>query len=591
MNLRQQIIQDRIERTVSTFGLSEDMAFLRFAHSLIVGQSIHAFEQADLVDGGQDKQIDTITIEQEDEEATIYILQVKNTLSFSSNMLIQMANGLDWIFNKPRTDINGLINVKFKDKIIEYRSIQSGIGPSNIHIVVSFVTNGNSSDISDEFKQERKSLLDRYDNGTFASFEFIALGADELVSRINSFEKKNKKINDSIRIKYDTNNPSLIKYHVEGLKGLVCTTTAREIARIVNNDVTGSVFDSNIRQFLGTKGAVNADILQTCSNTDNSYQFWFLNNGITIVCDSFDAITDPDNPHVKVKNMQIVNGCQTSTTLAIAEKKGVLASDTRVLLRIYEAPNSDLVGKIVLTTNNQNKISSRDLKANDPIQQDMERGFERYNYFYERKPRQYDNNTDINTTRVVANEVVAQCYLAIVLKKPSDARRRKYKVWGEYYNQIFGGSIIEPYILAVLIYKRVSTWLESSIHTHSSDTIVRKLANNGAFHVSRMSSQLWRKADFSRLDINLLRNQIGQVENSPCIIDVHIENAFNLLLELIQSDTQYASDVDAALKSGQLESDIDRTIYSEKKSSAIKVSPDVTQLPLLGKEPFQKKGV
>jgi hypothetical protein len=106
-----------------------------------------------------------------------------------------------------------------------------------------------------------------------------------------------------------------------------------------------------------------------------------------------------------------------------------------------------------------------------------------------------------------------------------------------------------------------------------------------------MSSQLWRKADFSRLDINLLRNQIGQVENSPSIIDVHIENAFNLLLELIQSDTQYASDVDAALKSGQLESDIDRTIYSEKKSSAIKVSPDVTQLPLLGKEPFQKKGV
>jgi AIPR protein len=186
-----------------------------------------------------------------------------------------------------------------------------------------------------------------------------------------------------VSIRYDANNPSLIKYHAEGLKGLVCSTSAKEIAKIVLNDATGAVFDSNIRRFLGTRGAVNADIMRTCSDTSVSNQFWFLNNGITVICDTFDPVTDPDNAHVKIKNMQIVNGCQTATALALVEKAGKLATDTRVMLRVYETADAQLVDKIVLTTNNQNKISSRDLRSNDKVQIDMQEAFSKYNLYYE----------------------------------------------------------------------------------------------------------------------------------------------------------------------------------------------------------------
>jgi hypothetical protein len=158
-----------------------------------------------------------------------------------------------------------------------------------------------------------------------------------------------------------------------------------------------------------------------------------LNNGITVICDSFDPVTDPDNPHVKLKGMQIVNGCQTASALALAEKGGNLAPDTRVLLRIYETTDPQLLDKIVLTTNNQNKISSRDLKSNDKVQVDMQEGFAKYKYYYERKINQY--GAGIPVDRIIVNETVAQSYLAIVLKKPSDARRRKYKVWGELYDR------------------------------------------------------------------------------------------------------------------------------------------------------------
>ncbi len=153
----------------------------------------------------------------------------------------------------------------------------------------------------------------------------------------------------------------------------------------------------------------------------------FLNNGIAVVCDKFDPVTDPDNAHVKLQNLQIVNGCQTATTIALAQKEGKLAQDVRVLTRIYQTQDPALVDRIVLTTNNQNQISSRDLRANDPVQVDMEHAFSIYGYYYERKPRQFDGKP-IDLKKLFTNEYVAQAYLAIVLKTPSDGRARKYKV-------------------------------------------------------------------------------------------------------------------------------------------------------------------
>lgn len=52
------------------FGISEDEAFLRFAHHLLTGRSLYAFDD-DLVDGGQDMQIDAVTIEAYDSAADV----------------------------------------------------------------------------------------------------------------------------------------------------------------------------------------------------------------------------------------------------------------------------------------------------------------------------------------------------------------------------------------------------------------------------------------------------------------------------------------------------------------------------------------
>ena len=156
------------------------------------------------------------------------------------------------------------------------------------------MANGSTQELSEEFKQERAAILDDYDNDTFEHFSIEALGCDELIELSKAQERQTRRVDADLRIRYDTNNPSLIKYYSQGLKGLVCSVPALEIAKFVNDHPDGSIFDLNIRRFLSTRGSVNRDIHSTCSNVESSYEFWFLNNGITIVCDQFDPVTDPD---------------------------------------------------------------------------------------------------------------------------------------------------------------------------------------------------------------------------------------------------------------------------------------------------------
>jgi hypothetical protein len=559
MNLRQQIVEERIESIAELLNVSQDEAFVRLVHSLIVGESLHAFDPDDLVDGGQDKQIDVISIKEDGGSADIYLIQVKNSESFSSNALIQMGNGLRWVFDRPRKELASLTNTAFRDKIHEVRSVQGGMGPANIRVHVAFVTNGLSRDISHEFQQELRHITDTYANGTFEAFDARAYGADELVSLINAQLRRNRQIDADIRIRYDKNTPSLIRYQSQGLKGFVCTVPAGEIARIVNADPDGAVFDLNLRRYLGERGSVNVDIYKTCTTPDTSYEFWFLNNGITIVCDRVDVSADPDDPILKMENLQIVNGCQTATTLARAHQEGKLAPDVRVLVRAYEAASDELVSRVVLTTNNQNKITSRDLRANDPIQVDMESGFLIHDYLYERKSGQYDS-MGIDVSRIIPNELVAQWFLAVVLHNPADARGRKYKIWGEHYTDIFAGQQVEPYIAAALIGKCVERWLRQSGYKNGADDVRRMLAKRGSYHIARITAHLWRGTDEWRGNTDALAEQLREIKDDCELVSGHIAEAFTLLESLINSNQSFKADIDRTLKSNSLNEAIDQAL-------------------------------
>jgi hypothetical protein len=562
MTLRQQLVADRVANLVTSIGIPQDQAFERFVHSLVTGQSVHSLDPADWVDGSQDKQIDLVSIEEEDDEAEIFIISAKFTDGFSSNAIILTRNGLNWMLNRPRAEVATISNEAFRDKILDVRSVLSGIGPSNIRMRCYFATNGLTSTLSAEYQQEVRGILAEYDNGTFAAFTFETLGADELVGLINRTERRNRSIDADVTIRYDANTPSLIRYQTQGLKGIICTAAARDIANLVIGDPGGALFDSNIRRFLGKGRSVNADILKTATEAASSYLFWFLNNGVTIVCDSCDPVTDPDNPMVKITNLQIVNGCQTATALAHAARDGTLRPDTRLLLKIFETTDPTLASRIVLTTNNQNRISTRDLKANDAVQQDMQRRFESYNLLYEHKVNQYATTALTAGQRIVSNEDVGQAYLAIALKKPGDARRRKYKIWTDNYGDIFSGSSVEAHVICLLFYQTANGWARAARRGPRMTEVRRKLINNGLLHIARIAAFLWRGDDSFGQPTATLQGQISILQTTPSVVNTQFDNGLNRLEALIKANPDFVNDVDGALKSSLLDTAITRSLHA-----------------------------
>lgn len=563
MSIRQSIVEERIEGIKSSMGIDESEAFERFCYSICTGESEKSMKKTDIVDGGQDKQIDVIYIDENEEESIIYIIQSKYTDSFGSNTLIQMKNGLDWIFSKPKKEVLTLKNNNFKDKILEVRSVRSDKGPSNIRVKAFYITNAETGEkISEECVQEKKSIEASYDNGTFKSFDLKLLGANEIVEILNFVERKDKSINQDIKFKYDVNNPSLIRYYDEGISAFVCSVSASEIARIVNEDKEGVIFDLNVRRFLGTRGTVNQEIEKSCTDPEISSEFWFLNNGITIVCDKFDPVTDPDNPKIKVSAMQIVNGCQTATTLANMQKKGTLQADVKVLLRIYQTNNDSFVEAIVRATNNQNQITDRDLRSNDKKQLDLQTALKSFNLYLERKKKQYDKDSSVPKDRVVENEYVGKSFLGIRLKRPSDARSRKYKIWSDLYDKVFSEGTPVDYAYCVLLYKVVDSWLATSSYINSSDDLERAIAKNCSYHVARMTSSYWNKKESwpSSADLN---KKISDLEAKKSISS-YADLAFLKLKDIISNNPTFSTDPVKAFKSNQLDTEITKELNKVK---------------------------
>ena len=136
------------------------------------------------------------------------------------------------------------------------------------------------------------------------------------------------------------------------------------------------LFDANIREYLGATGAINKRMVETLKNPDERVNFFYYNNGITIIAENIsNENTSGGYKKLSIDNPQIVNGCQTVST--IYETLSSLPEqtldkefkDTYVMLKILKIPTEDvklqsLSNNIVTYNNSQNAINQKAFVAN-----------------------------------------------------------------------------------------------------------------------------------------------------------------------------------------------------------------------------------
>jgi AIPR protein len=567
---RKQMIEDRITNIADSLGIEKDKAFLRYVYAQLFnsGYDDPVIEE-DIVDGGDDKQFDIIHIQEEQDQATIHLIQVKNSPKFSGTAVVRMRDGLDWIFRKSAKKYKQIANKDLVVKIGEIRDLVGGaFGHQKMNIKVYYVAKNDIQKQSVDFRKEVEETIEEYQPG-FGSFSFSVLGINELVDREYELEEVSRKISADLPIRYDRNVGSLIEFRAGDIRAAVCTVQGASLAKLV--ETHGKIlFEENVRTFLGIKREINAEIFDTSTDPAQSAYFWFYNNGITMICDRFDVLHSADTPSIRIEGMQIVNGCQTSMALAHAlspkrslrlNQRKSLQSDVYLLLKVFETRNPNFVHKITLTTNKQNAVSNRDLASNDVRQRDLAKLFEQRGYFYERKPREFNKHKLSRTDkkRIVPNDKVGQAYLAVVQHKPATAMAQQARIWTEFYDQIYS-SRVEELLAAYLIYDYCQKQHKQARKT-GVDGIEGAVIKYGHFHVARLIGSYELGENWSSCQETILLDFIQEIANNPNKLDSYHNKALKEVEGIIQCLTKDdLSRVINAFKSSSIQEELDKAV-------------------------------
>lgn len=137
------------------------------------------------------------------------------------------------------------------------------------------------------------------------------------------------------------------------------------------------LLELNVRSFLSARGKVNKGMRDTL--VEHPDRFLAYNNGISATASQVEMGRTKDGGLgiVKVKDLQIVNGAQTTASLHHAvRREGADLSKVRVQAKLTIVPPesiAELVPLISRYSNSQNKVSEADFSANDDFHVNLQK--------------------------------------------------------------------------------------------------------------------------------------------------------------------------------------------------------------------------
>jgi hypothetical protein len=193
----------------------------------------------------------------------------------------------------------------------------------------------------------------------------------------------------------------------ENYQGYLCYMSGEALADIY--DRYGSrLLEGNVRAFLSARGKVNKGIQATI--TKQPKMFFAFNNGIAATASAVDIVRDASGGMciVRATNLQIVNGGQTTASLAFARRKStapLAGICVAMKLSVVSAADAEQITPLISRfANSQNKVSDSDLWSNHPFHRRIEElsrrllapaaGGRQYQtrWYYERARGQYQSD-------------------------------------------------------------------------------------------------------------------------------------------------------------------------------------------------------
>ena len=397
-----------------------------------------------LTEGGGDFGVDAMHIAEEiDGEFFVTLVQgkYKDNLDGNSNFpesgISGLINAIRHLFN-PSSPLNN-VNDRLRTKVEDARSlIRDGYIP-NVRAIAC--NNGL------KWNEAARETIDRAGFGGQVVWEHV--NHDVLVNIL----QRVKPVDETLRL-----TGKAIVEDMNYSRVCIGRIPVTEVATIMKTHGE-RLLERNIRRYLGLHGNRVNEGIRTTLHSGSPADFYFFNNGLTVVCNdfSYNALQDSDY-QLKVENLQIVNGGQTCMTIlkTIEEMEASgkpLPKDASVLVRIYKLPrdNEDLVLQITHATNSQNPVDLKDLRSNDEKQRSLEASIEALGYSYRRKRME----RAIKPADITAG-TAAEAILSIWRHAPHQAKFLAREHFGKLYDTIFRDDLNGAQVVAAVLLYRIA---------------------------------------------------------------------------------------------------------------------------------------
>lgn len=443
MDIAKQIIDQRVNKILAdneALFAGGDLERKRSKAFLLLG--VAAYLDIDIAeavqfitDGGNDEGFDAAYIEEaQDAQLNVVLFQSKYSRNlekdsnFPSNAVEKAVNTVRCVFN-PSSYIE--LNPKSKEKVDEIRSfILDGQIP---YVTFVMLNNGLS------WNQEGEHHINNAFEGQ-EQVRFVHYSHKDIIRYINRAVPINTQLSLSGKAIQENFNYKRV---------VLGRVSVKEIYELMET-YGESLLEKNIRRYLG-RNTVNDGIAQTLLSADKRQNFFFFNNGVTMICEkfSYNALQE-QNWIVKINKLQIINGGQTCKTIhqILRDNPNFDFSQVYLLVRLYEVNDDEgLIQDITYATNSQNPVDFRDLKSNDERQLLLEKSAEELGYFYKRKR---DNLLSAN---VIPSTVAAEAVFAVWRERPHLAKYRRNEFFDKYYIEIFEHLNAAQMVIAVLIFR------------------------------------------------------------------------------------------------------------------------------------------
>lgn len=309
------------------------------------------------------------------------------------------------------------------------------------------------------------------------------------------------------------------------------------------SDGTGALrahlFDWNVRDYQGSTN-VNNEILSTLENPAGE-DFWWLNNGVTILCST---VTIGGDKTFTMENVQIVNGMQTSHSIhtAITRSGPELerALDRSVQVRVFQTQDEATRDRIIRATNSQTKVPDASLHATEDIHRQLESFFASRGWWYDRR-KNFHRNQGRPADRIISIPYLGQAIMAIGLGRPHDARARPSSLLNNEvdYASLFSSALpLETYLWLAQVQRQIDTLL---LHPEVATPFER---TNLRFHVGMyVVTQLLGSRIYSPAQLNAL------AATTPAFTEDQVAHVVEVLNEENQAADNYEP-LDRAAKGG-----------------------------------------